>query len=155
MEWFTPDWYTVWGFWLSVAGFVLGGIGLGVTFWQALMARRAADAAREAAEQTRRESEASFRRFLAVTLHHQLHELGNLVAGLRWDLAILRCEDVAYLIEFVPEPAIASEFRLFATKFRTANPLTSKKTAWNKLLNSAKQRVADLANPFPTQGTAL
>jgi hypothetical protein len=139
MEWFTPDWYTVWGFWLSVAGFVLGGIGLGVTFWQALMARRAADAAR----------------FLAVTLHHQLHELGNLVAGLRWDLAILRCEDVAYLIEFVPEPAIASEFRLFATKFRTANPLTSKKTAWNKLLNSAKQRVADLANPFPTQGTAL
>ncbi len=147
MDWFTPDWYTVWGFWLTAVGFA-------VTLWQVVMARRAADTARAAAEQTRRESEASFRRFLAVTLHRQLHELGDHVAAQRWDVAVLRCEDVSYLIKFIPEPTIATEFRDFAAKFRTANPLTSKKTAWNKLLNSAKQRVADLANPFPSQGTA-
>ena len=94
MEPAESDWYTQAGFWLSVAGVAVSTIGLAATYYQVRKARKSADAARDAAKATLRDSQKSFRRYLAAVVQRQLAEVETFVADERWELASIRCEEI-------------------------------------------------------------
>ena len=151
MEPADADWYTQAGFWLSVAGIVVSWVGLSATLWQVVKARRSADAARDAAELTRREGQASFRRYLAATVHRQLSEVESYVVTERWELASIRCEDVAAIFAQLAKPEIADEFRYFARVYRGKIVKPSQRVGlqrWVALMLNTKRQIDLLTAPF-------
>ena len=95
MEPAEADWYTLPGFWLSLAGVAVSTIGLAATYYQVRKARKSADAARDATEASRRENHEGFRRYLAATVYRQLAEAETFVIGGQWAFARIRCGDLA------------------------------------------------------------
>lgn len=162
MEPTEADWYTWYGFAFSVAGLLVGvvgvlasTVGLAATYYQVSQARKSADAARAAAEATSMENKASFRRYLAATIHRQLSELEGFVTSQEWLVAKIRCEDIAGILAQLPEQLLAHEYREFLVFFDSKISDTAKKfgkSKWNKLVIRTKH-IVDLQNaPFDISG---
>ena len=155
MEPTEADWYTQAGFWLSVAGIVVGSVGLAATYYQVWKARESADAARKASELTRNESKASFRRYLAATIHRQLSELEGFVTNQEWRVAKIRCDDMAGILAQLPEPLLSNDYRGFLVFFDDKTLDSTKKLdkrKWNKLIIRTKNKVDLLNAPFDISG---
>ena len=153
MEPAESDWYTLSGFWLSLAGVAVSAIGLGATYYQVRKARKSADAAREAAESTRRESHAGFRRYLAATVHRQLAEVTTFVNSTRWELAALRCEDIGAIVAQLTGVEVADEYRYFARLFREKMEAENRRVGlvrWSKLVLTTQRKVDEITSPFAT-----
>ena len=157
MEPAESDWYTQAGFWLSVAGVAVSTIGLSATYYQVRKARKSADAARDAAEATRVESHAGFRRYLVAGVHRQLTETEAFVIEQQWAFARLRCQDLATTFAQLACPELAKEYRYFANLFRDKTATPTKRfvqSRWDKLVTLSKQNLDTLTNPFQTGGAA-
>ncbi len=156
MEPAESDWYTQGGFWLSVAGVAVSAIGLGATYYQVRKARKSADAARDAAELTRQQSQDAFRYYLAAALHRQLVEVAGFVTTSRWDFASLRCEDIGAIVAQLTRPEVADEYRYFARLFRDKVASDTRRVGvkrWNDLMISTQRRVDEITSPFANKGS--
>jgi len=152
MEPVESDWYTQAGFWLSLAGVAVSAIGLGATYYQVRKARKSADAARDAAEATRRDSHDGFRRYFGATIHRQLAEvLRGFVFENNWALAKLRCEDIAAIFAQLSEADSPTDYRRFATLFRDKISKPNKKfvrQTWDELIAQSNRKIDQLLNSF-------
>ena len=151
MEPIDADWYTRGGFWLSVVGVAVSTVGLAATYYQVRKARKSADAARDAAEATLRDSLESFRRYLAAVMHRQLAEVETFVTEERWGLASIRCEDIALSFAQLAEPMVVDEFRYFSRTFRAKSVKANSRYGvdrWATLLLDAKKQLDTLIAPF-------
>lgn len=155
MEPTEADWYTQAGFWLSVAGIVVGSVGLGATYYQVRKARKSADAARDAAELARGESVVSFRRYLAAVAHRQSAEVEGFVFNNRWELAGFRCEDIAATFAQLGEAESADEYRYFSTVFRAKSANSIRRVGdkrWANQVLRSKRLLDHLTAPFEIKG---
>jgi hypothetical protein len=153
---FSNDWYTGWGFWLSLFSLLIGAVGLGITYWQVKRTLRAAEAAKDAAEQTEKQSVVSFRKFAAWILARQLAELEQSYNQEKWELASSRAEDIAILLaQLVPGSSLPTQFRNFSADFlkktRQPNARIIRKD-WLALMQSTKSTLDNLNAPFKILG---
>ena len=153
------DFYAAGGFWLGVVGFVVGTIGLSVTIWQVRETKRAAIAAKDAAEQTLLESRTQFRRFLASSAHRYLAEARRAVDDGSWEMAAMRANDMADLLGQMPstEKAVqrlTDDLRKFAQIFasKSKNPAGDvcefQPAKWASLLIKVQKVLDRVQAPF-------
>lgn len=156
------DIYTAGGFWIGVAGLLLGYVGYRIAITQLRQTKQAADAAREAAEKTVAENKEAFERFVAAFAGRLLSELQAAANRLDWKVAELRAHDLADLLATLPVAAPAAEsgeatrtLREFAQEFarKATDPEPKKLTAaarkrWDSLLLTLRQQLDRLRAPF-------
>jgi hypothetical protein len=144
------DWYTVWGFWIGAVSFLLGGVGLALTYWQVLKVRRASDAAKAMFDQNL----ASVNRYFATVLHRQISEVQDYVTSEKWDFAALRCEDIAAGLAVIGNEDLVAEFRAFVPIYKKISGPRSVRQ-WKALLAKANKVVDHAIAPFGTGNQTL
>ena len=143
MEPAESDWYTKWGFWLSVVGVAVSWLGLALTYWQVLKVRRATEAAKAMYDHNL----ASVNRYFATVLHRQLSEVQDYVASQKWDFAALRCEDIAAGLAVIGNEVLVAEFRAFVPIYgKISGPRSVRQ--WKALLANANKVVDNAIAPF-------
>lgn len=80
---------------ISIGGFLLTFAGLLYTIRQVWLAKTAAEAAKEAADQSLSESRKGFLRYIAANAHRYINEAKRSVESRQWTQAALRLNDLA------------------------------------------------------------
>jgi hypothetical protein len=166
------DVYTAGGFWVGVVSLVVGFIAFIIAIIQlrqardaALASQTAAEAARDAAQKTLRESKDAFERFVAAHAGRILSELESAVGEANWEIAVLRARDMAEIIATLPAASsptrddkiaeAVNELREFGHTFtefaeKEAKRLQPKvaKEQWQPLLERLHTRLDQLRAPF-------
>jgi hypothetical protein len=159
------DFYAAGGFWLGVAGGIVGLLGLAYTIYQVQKTKTAAEAARDAAKTTVAESKEAFERFVAAHAGRILSELEAAVGAAHWEVATLRARDMAEIIATLPATNNPTEdakiadavnqlrefghtFTEFAEKEATRLQPKVAKEQWQPLLQTLHTRLDQLRAPF-------
>jgi hypothetical protein len=166
------DFYAAGGFWLGVAGTIIGVAGFAIAIYQIVEAKRAtrdaktaAEAARDAANQTLAESKDAFERFVAAHAGRILSELEGAVRAADWNVAEMRCRDMADLIATLPATGntatddkmieAVKQLREFGHTYADLGAREAKrlppgvtKTQWKPLLQVLNARLDQLRAPF-------
>jgi hypothetical protein len=157
------DFYTIWGFWVGIVGFILTLLGLGIAIWQVKEAKRqakqaksAAEAAREAADRAYAESRRYFQKLVASDSHHLVTRLRKCVTKKSWKFATLRANELSDQMGLFPDNSpemiqMIGDLREWAGRFaRLASGELKQFQAnkWNGFLRLLQQQIDGLRNPF-------
>ncbi len=155
-----PDWFNDLDALVGVFGTL---IGFGITFWQLLKTKRAAEAARDAANRTAEAARNNYAHFVISTCQRFVSEARIHVDMGRFELAALRCDDLAGQLVLVcnatpgaidDAASLIARLRDFAEAFRKASrplgKLSNAATAkWAKFLLELSGRIDHMHGPFP------
>lgn len=154
-----PDWFNDLNSIIGVFGTLLG---FGITFWQLMKTKKAAEAARDAANRTAEAARNNYAHFVISTCQRFVSEARIHVETGHFELAALRCDDLAgqFVLARNATPdaiedadSLVKRLRDFAEAFRKVSKPPGKLSGaaiakWARFLLELSGRIDHMHGPF-------